>query len=120
MPKSKARRSQTDKYRFDQEPQHFTHRLQKVPFGSAAELLRHCDSQWFAYLERLISNPAEPNPLEQYQCADLRNGLKARGYIGLTRRQLLAKRDLYWDRLKAGEPSYSDTELYDTSYFLKD
>ena len=83
-------------------------------------MLRHSDAQWFAYLERLISNPAEPNPLEQYQAADLRNGLKARGYIGLTRRQILAKRDLYWDRLKAGEPSYSDTELYDTSYFLKD
>jgi len=116
---TRTRSKKTDKYSSHRERQHITHKGQKVPIG-APEILRHCDAQWFAYLERLINNPAEPNPLEQYQGADLRNGLKARGYIGLTRRQLLAKRDLYWDRLKAGEPSYSDTELYDTSYFLKD
>ena len=26
-------------------------------------MLRHCDAQWYAYLERLVNNPKEQNPL---------------------------------------------------------
>ena len=87
------------------------HKGQKVVFG-VLEMLRHCDAQWFAYLERLINNPDEPNPFEQYEGADLRQGLKDRGYIGVSQAQILAKRDEYVSGLEAGKPAYSDTELY--------
>ena len=75
-------------------------------------MLRHCDAQWYAYLERLINNPDEPNPFEQYEDAALRQGLKDRGYIGMSQAQILAKRDEYVSGLEAGKPAYSDTELY--------
>ena len=93
------------------------HKGQKVPFG-VPEMLRHCDAQWYAYLERLINNPDEPNPLEQYQDAVLRQGLKdqKRGYIDLSQEQIRAKRDLYVCKLEAGEPPYSDTDLYRVGY----
>ena len=38
------------------------HKGQKVVFG-VPEMLRHCDAQWYAYLERLVNNPKEQNPL---------------------------------------------------------
>ena len=75
-------------------------------------MLRHCDAQWYAYLERLVNNPDEPNPLEQYEGSDLRQGLTDRGYIGMSQAQILAKRDEYVSGLEAGKPAYSDTELY--------
>ena len=96
-----------------------THRGQKVPLGGVAEMLRHCDAQWYAYLERLINNPDEPNPFEQYEEAALRKGLNARGYIGMNQAQILAKRDDYVSDLEAGKPAYSDTELYRVG-FLND
>jgi hypothetical protein len=91
------------------------HKGQKVVFG-VPEMLRHCDAQWYAYLERLINNPDEPNPFEQYENAALREGLKDRGYIGMSQAQIRAKRDLHVSKLEAGEPPYSDTELYSTSF----
>jgi len=93
------------------------HRGQKVPFG-VAEQLRHCDFQWYAYLERLINNPNLPNPLEQYD-GDLRQGLRKRGYIGMSQAQIRAKSLEYVSKLEAGEPPYSDRELYRTG-FLND
>ena len=87
------------------------HKGQKVVFG-VPELLRHCDAQWYAYLERLVNYPKEENPFEQYEGADLRQGLKDRGYIGVSQAQILAKRDEYVSGLEAGKPAYSDTELY--------
>ena len=94
------------------------HKGHKVPLGGVAEMLRHCDAQWNAYLQRLICNEKEANPLEQYKGPDLRQGLRDRGYIDLSQKQILAKRDLYVSELQAGEPPYSDTELYGTSYVL--
>ena len=96
-----------------------THRGQKVPLGGVAEMLRHCDAQWYAYLERLVNNPKEPNPFERYEGADLRQGLKDRGYIGMSQAQILAKRDEYVSGLETGKPAYSDTELYRVG-FLND
>ena len=91
------------------------HKDQKVVFG-VPELLRHCDAQWFAYLERLINNPDEPNPFEQYEGADLRHGLKDRGYIGKTQHQLRADSLKYAKKLEAGQEPYSDRELYRVGY----
>ena len=87
------------------------HKGQKIVFG-VSEMLRHCDAQWYAYLERLINNPDEPNRFEQYEGADLRQGLKDRGYIGMSQAQILAKRDDYVSGLEARKPAYSNTELY--------
>ncbi len=90
-----------------------THKGQKVPLGGVAEMLRHCDRQWYAYLERLINNPDEPNPLEKYEDTDLRQGLEKRGYIGLSKAQIRAMRSAYICGLQGG---YSETELYSTFY----
>jgi len=121
MPNSAIRRKRKDKYSSDAKPTFMLHRGQKVPFG-VPEQLRHYDAQWYAYLERLINNPNLPNPLEQYkgdQDTDLLQGLKDRGYIGLSQAQILAKRDAYISTIEAGEPPYNDRELYRAG-FLND
>ena len=112
MSSSKSRDKRRDKYNPGPEKNFMIHRGQKVPLGGAAEMLRHCDAQWYAYLERLVNNPKEQNPFERYEGADVRQGLKDRNYIGMTQAQILAKRDDYVSSLEAGKPAYSDTELY--------
>ena len=111
MSSSKSLNKLRDKYSSAVEFTFMFHKGQKVPFG-VSEMLRHCDSQWYAYLERLVNNPNELNPFEHYEGADLRQGLKDRGYIGMTQAQILAKRDDYFSSVEAGKPAYSDTELY--------
>ena len=59
---TKARASKIDKYSSSPQQEFMTHRGQKYHLGGVAEMLRHCDRQWYAYLERLINNPDEPNP----------------------------------------------------------
>ena len=119
MSSSKSRDKRRDKYNPEPEKTFMIHRGQKVPLGGAAELLRHCDAQWYAYLERLVNNPNELNPFERYEGADLRQGLKDRGSIGISQAQILANRDEYVSGLEAGKPAYSDTELYRVG-FLND
>jgi hypothetical protein len=85
------------------------------PFGEVVE--------WFmALVLKTSNNPDEPNPLEQYQDAVLRQGLKdqKRGYIDLSQEQIRAKRDLYVSKLEAREPPYSDTDLYGVGYVNDD
>ena len=55
--------------------------------------------------------PASKTPSKSTSL-DLRQGLKDRGYIGMSQAQILAKRDDYVSSLEAGKPAYSDTELY--------
>ena len=109
---TKARASKIDKYSSSPQQEFMTHRGQKVPLGGVAEMLRHCDAQWYAYLERLVNNPKEQNPFERYEGADLRQGLKDRGYIGKTQDQLRADSLKYAKKLEAGQEPYSDRELY--------
>ena len=109
---TKARASKIDKYSSSLQQEFMTHRGQKVPLGGVAEMLRHCDAQWYAYLERLVNNPKEQNPFERYEGADLRQGLKDRGYIGKTQDQLRADSLKYAKKLEAGQEPYSDRELY--------
>ncbi len=110
---TRARASKIDKYSSSPEQEYMTHKGQKVPLGGVAEMLRHCDRQWYAYLERLINNPDEPNPLENYEDTELRQGLEKRGYIGLSQAQIRAMRSAYICGLQGG---YSDKELYSTFY----
>ena len=116
---TKARASKIDKYSSSPHQEFMTHKGRKVPLGGVAEMLLHCDSIWYAYLERLVNNPKEENPFERYEGADLRQGLKDRGYIGMSQAQILAKRDEYVSDLEAGKPAHSDTELYRVG-FLND
>ena len=113
---TKARASKIDKYSSSPHQEFMTHKGRKVPLGGVAEMLLHCDSIWYAYLERLVNNPKEENPFERYEGADLRQGLKDRGYIGMSQAQILAKRDEYDARIEAGEEPYSDTVLYRFGY----
>ena len=113
---TKARRARTNKFKGES----FVHKNRRIPKGGVAEKLFHFDSQLYAYLERLINNPEEPNPFERYLNADLRKGLKDRGYIDLTRPQLLAKRDIYFGEIGAGKPEYNDKELYGVGWLDKD
>ena len=112
MSSSKSRDKRRDKYNPEPDKNFMIHRGQKVPLGGVAEMLRHCDAQWYAYLERLVNNPKEQNPFERYEGADLRQGLKDRGYIGKSQAQLRANSAEYLAKLAAGQPAYSDTELY--------
>ena len=112
MSSSKSRDKRRDKYNPEPDKNFMIHRGQKVPLGGAAEMLRHCDEQWYAYLERLVNKPKEQNPFERYEGADLRQGLKDRGYIGMNQAQILAKRDDYFSSVEAGKPAYSDIKLY--------
>ena len=118
MSSSKSRDIRRDKYSPAYEENFMTHRGQKVPLSGVAEMLRHCDRLWYFYLERKFNKTDEPDPLEQYQGADLRQALRDRGSIGLNEVQILAKSDEEVSRLMAGEPPYSDTELYGTSNVL--
>ena len=112
MSGSKSREKRRDKYSPANEQSFMIHKGQKVPLGGVSEMLRHCDARWHDYLERLIDNPDAPNPFEHYGGADLRQGLRDRGYIGKSQAQLLVASDDYVSSLEAGKPPYSDTELY--------
>ena len=63
MSSSKSRDKRRDKYNPEPDKNFMIHRGQKVPLGGAAEMLRHCDEQWYAYLERLVKNPKSTTPL---------------------------------------------------------
>ena len=80
----------------------------RVELGGIDERLCHIDWQWHRYLEQLINNPETPNPFNSSTDPELVAGLKARGYIAITRAELLAKRDEYVARLEKGEEPYSD------------
>ena len=72
------RRAKKEIYSSAAEPTFMIHKGQKLVFG-VPEMLRHCDTQWYDYLERLVNNPGAPNPLELHHDADIRQGLKDRG-----------------------------------------
>ena len=80
----------------------------RVELGGSDEMLCHIDWQWHRYLEQLITKPDTPNPFNSSTDPELVAGLKARGYIAITRAELLAKRDEYVARLEKGEEPYSD------------
>ena len=71
--------------------------------------VQHALWQHHRLLERLINDPSAPNHLDRVADGDsvLREALRKAGVAGLTRDELLKKRDEYVARLEAGEEPYS-------------
>ena len=89
-------------------PQRMVVNGRHVELGGVEEILCHCDWSWHRYLEELFNFPEAPNPFLSFTEPDVLKGLKDRGYISITRDELLAKRDEYLARLEKGEEPYSD------------
>ena len=101
--KRHRKKARTDKY------------AKKSP--ATRHLVQHGLWQFHRYLERLINDPYAPNHLDRIADGEpvLREAFRKAGIAGLTREQLLEKRDEYVARLEAGEEPYS-SKLYGTEY----
>ena len=90
-----------------------------ISLGDVDEMVCHYRWQFHRYLEQLVNDPFVPNELDRVGDSNpkLRNQLRKRGFAGLTRDQLLAKRDKYVACLKAGDAPYS-SKLYG-SYWIE-
>ena len=90
-----------------------------VTLGDVDEMVCHYGWQIHRYLEQLVNDPFAPNELDRVGDSNpkLRKQLRKRGFAGLTRAQLWAKRDEYVARLEAGEELYS-SKLYG-SYWIE-
>ena len=80
-----------------------------VTLGSAGEIAHHYRGHFHQFLEYLTIDPSAPNPLDQVGDGEpaLRDAMRRAGIAGLTRDELLKKRDDYVARLDAGEKPYS-------------
>lgn len=83
---------------------------ERIELGGIQEVVCHARWQFHRLLEDLVNNPEAPNPLDTLGIdhPELRQALIERGYAGLTRAQLLAKRDEYVTALEGGSEPYSD------------
>jgi len=88
-----------------------------VTLGSGDEIAHHYRRHFHNFLDDLTIDPSAPNWLEQVGDGEpaLRDAMRRAGLIGLTREQLLEKRDDYVKRIEAGEEPYS-SKLYGTEY----
>ena len=104
MPKSKPK---PNKYA-NKAPQVFENGF-AVTLGGADEIAHHYRRHFHQLLEYLTIDPSAPNPLDQVGDGEpaLRNAMRRAGIAGLTRDELLEKRDDYVARLDAGEKRYS-------------
>ncbi len=84
-----------------------------VTLGGADEIAHHYRKHFHHFLEQLTVNESAPNWLEKVGDGNpqLRQAMCRAGLTGLTRDELLAKRDEYVARLEAGEEPYS-SKLY--------
>ena len=80
-----------------------------VTLGSADEIEHHYRRHFHQLLDYLTIDPSAPNPLDQVGDGEpaLRDAMRRAGIAGLTRDELLEKRDDYVARLEAGEEPYS-------------
>ena len=83
---------------------------ERIELGGVDEMVCLCRWTFHRFLEELINKPDAPNPLDALGDGwpELRQALRRKGYAGLTRVQLLAKRDEYMTALRAGSEPYSD------------
>jgi len=83
---------------------------ERIELGGVQEVVCHARWQFHRLLEDLVNNPDAPNWLDTLGTGhpELRQALVERGYAGLTRAQLLAKRDEYVAALEDGSEPYSD------------
>ena len=113
MAKSKSEKRRTDKYA-GKSPQVFENGF-AVTLGGADEIAHHFRCHFHQFLEHLTLDPSAHNPLEQVGDGEpaLRDSMRRAGLAGLTRDELLEKRDKYVARLEAGDAPYS-SKLYGT------
>ena len=95
MGKTNPKKGRTDKY------------AKRTP--ATRNFVQHAQWQHHRLLERLINDPSAPNHLDRVADGDpvVREALRKAGVAGLTRDELLKKRDEYVARLEAGEEPYS-------------
>ena len=110
MAKSKAK---PNKYA-NKSPQVFENGF-AVTLGGADEIAHHYRFHFHQFLDYLTIDPSAQNPLEQVGDGEpaLRDAMRRAGLAGLTRDELLEKRDKYVERLEAGDAPYS-SKLYGT------
>ena len=99
--------------KFKDKPRQIKDNGVRVDLGGVEEFTWHCRWQFHRLLEQLINDLFAPNHLDYIADSqpELRDALRKRELAGLTCEQLLAKRDEYVARLKAGEEPYS-SKLY--------
>lgn len=104
MPKSK---SKPNKYA-NKAPQVFENGF-AVTLGGADEIAHHYRRHFHQFLDYLTIDPSAPNLLDQVGDGEpaLRDAMRRAGIAGLTRDELLEKRDDYVARLDAGKARYS-------------
>ena len=92
-----------------------------VTLGSAGEIAHHYRRHFHQFLDYLTIDPSAPSPLDQVGDGELalRDAMRRAGIAGLTRDELLKKRDDYVARLDAGEKPYS-SKLYKSGWLNDD
>ena len=92
-----------------------------VTLGGSDEIAHHYRRHFHQFLYCLTINPSAPNPLDQVGDGEpaLRDAMRRAGIAGLTRDELLKKRDDYVARLDAGEKPYS-SKLYKSGWLNDD
>ena len=80
-----------------------------VTLGGPDEIAHHYRRHFHQFLDFLTIDPSAQNPFEQVGDGEpaLRDAMRRAGLAGLTRNELLEKRDDYVARLDAGEARYS-------------
>jgi len=112
MPKSKSKPNKYSR----KSPQVFENGF-AVTLGGADEFAHHYRRHFHRLLEHLTIDPTAINWLEQVRDGEpqLRAAIRRAGLTGLTRDELLKKRDEYVALLDAGEEPYS-SKLYGIEY----
>ena len=119
MPKSKASKRRIDKYAGNSPQLRDSGFLVKL--GGSDEIAHHYRRPFHEFLDYLTIDPSAPNPLDQVGDGEpaLRDAMRRAGIAGLTRDELLKKRDDYVARLDAGEKPYS-SKLYKSGWLNDD
>ena len=119
MPKSQA--SKERRRRHKDMPAHIKDNGVRVDLGGPAEIANHYRRHFHQFLDYLTIDPSAPNPLDQVGDGEsaLRVAMRRAGIAGLTRDDLLKKRDDYVARLDAGEKPYS-SKLYKSGWLNDD
>ena len=119
MSKSKTATRRIDKYA-GRSPQIFENGY-SVTLGGPDEIAHHYRRHFHQFLDYLTIDPKASNPLDQVGDGEpaLRDAMRRAGIAGLTRDELLKKRDDYVARLDAGEKPYS-SKLYKSGWLNDD
>ena len=105
--------------KFKDKPRQIKDNGVRVDLGGVDEFTWHCRWQFHRLLEQLVIDPYAPNHLDRIADgqSELSDALCKAGLAGLTRDELLEKRDEYIECLEAGDAPYS-SKLYG-SYWIE-